>query len=290
MDKYFNPLGIIDLHMHTTVSDGTDTPSEIYSRVMEEGIVLFSITDHDAVKGCKEILTLQRPGSPARFITGAEFSARDEKGKYHILGYGYDPDGKSINALVSKGHSLRFTKLKARISFLKEQYGFEFSGEDIAAIYKLDNPGKPHLGNLMVKYGYAPSKETAINEYINKAHIKSEHIGPEETIKAILDSGGIPVLAHPFYGSGDQLILGDDMDERLRHLMEYGLKGVESFYSGFSIKMIKQMLEFAERYDLYVTAGSDYHGKNKLVQLGDTGFDPEFEIPKGMREFLRKVL
>ncbi|MBO4819651.1 MAG: PHP domain-containing protein [Firmicutes bacterium] len=290
MGSYFNPLGSIDLHMHTTVSDGTDTPAEIYSRVQEEGIVLFSITDHDAVKGCRDILSMQRTRSNSRFITGVEFSARDEMGKYHILGYGYDPTGASVNALVSKGHSLRFSKLKGRISFLKDEYGFEFSGEDIAQIFKLDNPGKPHLGNLMVKYGYAPSKEVAIRDYIDKAVLKSEHIGPEETINAILGSGGIPVLAHPIYGSGDQLILGDEMDERLRHLMDLGLKGVEAFYSGFSIKLIQQMLSFAEKYDLYVTAGSDYHGKNKLVQLGDTGFDPEFEIPKGMREFIRQVL
>ena len=290
MDNYFNPIGKIDLHMHTTVSDGTDTPEEIYSRVLEEGITLFSITDHDAVKGCKEILSLLGKDSPARFITGAEFSARDEGGKYHILGYGYDPAGKSINALVSKGHSLRLSKMTSRISFLKNEFGFEFSGEDIANLFKLDNPGKPHLGNLMVKYGYAESKEQAIDEYINKAGFKSERIGPAETIEAILGSGGIPVLAHPFYGSGDQLILGDEMDARLRHLMDMGLKGVEAFYSGFSVKLIKQMLSFADEYGLYVTAGSDYHGVNKLVKLGDTGFDPEFEIPRGMREFIRIVL
>ena len=80
------------------------------------------------------------------------------------------------------------------------------------------------------------------------------------------------------------------MDARLRHLMDMGLKGVEAFYSGFSVKLIKQMLSFADEYGLYVTAGSDYHGVNKLVKLGDTGFDPEFEIPRGMREFIRIVL
>ena len=142
----------------------------------------------------------------------------------------------------------------------------------------------------MVKYGYAKTKEEAINGYINNAWLKSKYIAPETAIKAILDSGGVPVLAHPVYGSGDQIIVGDEMDERLRHLIDRGLKGVEAFYSGFSIRLIKEMLYFAERYGLYVTAGSDYHGTNKLVELGDTGFDPGIEAPEGMKRFFSDVL
>lgn len=79
------------------------------------------------------------------------------------------------------------------------------------------------------------------------------------------------------------------MDRRIRRLMEYGLKGLEGFYSGFTGKLCRQILSFAERYDLYVTAGSDYHGGNKLVQLGDTGLDGTVERPEGLRRFLSDV-
>ena len=109
----------IDLHMHSTVSDGTDTPEEILARVREAGIALFAVTDHDAVKAGRIIPPLLAEGDPA-FLTGAEFSCRDEEGKYHILGYGYDPDAEPIRKLVETGHGLRMNKVQARLDFLKK--------------------------------------------------------------------------------------------------------------------------------------------------------------------------
>lgn len=275
----------IDLHMHTTVSDGSDTPTELISHVKAAGIGLFSVTDHDAVKGCGIVMDSLAEGDPD-FITGVEFSTRDEHGKYHILGYDYEPGSKAILDIVEKGHSLRMKKVTGRLEFLKKEFGFEFPEEEIQNLLKLDNPGKPHIGNMMVKYGYCESKDRAIDEYINKLHYKSEYIRPEEAIKGILDAGGIPVLAHPIYGSGDELILGPELEDRIKRLMEFGIKGVEAFYSGFSPKMTADMLALAERYDLYVTAGSDYHGTNKTVILGDTGLDNFTELPAGMKKFL----
>lgn len=278
----------IDLHMHTTVSDGSDTPTELISHVKAAGIGLFSVTDHDAVKGCGIVMDSLAEGDPD-FISGVEFSTRDEHGKYHILGYDYEPGSKAILDIVEKGHSLRMKKITGRLEFLKKEFGFEFPEEEIQNLLKLDNPGKPHIGNMMVKYGYCESKDRAIDEYINKLHYKSEYIRPEEAIKGILDAGGIPVLAHPIYGSGDELILGPELEDRIKRLMEFGIKGVEAFYSGFSPKMTADMLALAERYDLYVTAGSDYHGTNKTVVLGDTGLDNVTELPAGMKKFLSAV-
>ena len=278
----------IDLHMHTTVSDGSDSPEEIISYVKEAGIDLFSVTDHDAVKGCKIIKELLNDDDPV-FISGAEFSCKDEKGKYHILGYNYDPDAESITKLVDLGHGYRINKVKKRLEYIKEEFGFHFPDEEIKKLFSLDNPGKPHIGNLMVKYGYAETKEKAIKEFIDRIRFKSEYVRPEEAIEGILKAGGIPVLAHPSYGSGDQIIVGEEMDERLRYLMEFGLKGVEAYYSGFSGKLTQQMLDFAEKYDLYVTAGSDYHGRNKLVVLGDNGLDKASDGPEGLKRFLEAV-
>ena len=149
--------------------------------------------------------------------------------------------------------------------------------------------GKPHLANLMVKNGYADSKETAMHNYLNKLRIRMDFLGPEEAIAGILAGGGIPVLAHPTYGNGDQLIQGENMDRRLQRLMAYGLQGVEAFYSGFSPRLITQMLDLADRYQLYVTAGSDYHGKNKLVVPGDTGMLEGDSLVQGMVNFLDTV-
>lgn len=278
----------LDLHLHSTVSDGTDTPQALLALVRESGLGLFSLTDHDAVKGCEQILRLRGPKDPA-FLTGVEFSCRDGEGKYHILGYGFDPEAPSIRRVVETGHSLRVQKLQARLEFLKTRFGFRFPEEELRKLRELDNPGKPHIGNLMVKYGYAASKEEAIRQYIDRLRSRTEYVRPETAIEGILGAGGIPVLAHPCYGSGDELILGDEMDSRLKKLMNYGLQGLEAFYSGFSDKLRQEMLAFAERYGLYVTAGSDYHGKNKLIAIGETGLGPETELPAGMRRFLKDV-
>ena len=232
----------IDLHMHTTVSDGTDTPAQILQRVRESGITLFSVTDHDAVKGGQEIVRLLGEGDPA-FLIGTELSCKDEDGKYHILGYGYNPDGEDIMRVLTTSHGYRMNKLNKRLDHLEQEYGFHFPEEEIKGLYAMDNPGKPHIGNLMVKYGYVETKEKGIREYINKLHIKGEYVRPETAIEAIRRSGGIPVLAHPSYGSGDQLIIGEDMERRLRKLIGYGLRGVEAFYSGFSNKLIGEVLD-----------------------------------------------
>ena len=278
----------IDLHMHTCVSDGTDTPAEIVGRVKKAGITLFSVTDHDAVDGCSEIVDSLTKGDPA-FIFGVEFSCKDEEGKYHVLGYGYDRNADSILKIVGIGHEHRVNKLKIRLDFLKKEFGFDFSEEDKKRLFSLRNPGKPHIGNMMVKYGYAPTKEIAIENFINKLKSKTEYIRPEDAISAVLNAGGIPVLAHPSYGRGDDLIIGEDMDNRLKRLIGYGLKGVEAFYSGFTAPLTREILGFAVKYGLYVTAGSDYHGENKLVLLGDTNLGAGEEYPIGLKRFLQDV-
>ena len=153
----------------------------------------------------------------------------------------------------------------------------------------MDNPGKPHIGNLMVKYGFAGTKEEAFDRFLNRIRLRTEYIRPEEAIRAILGGGGIPVLAHPAYGSGSEIIVGEEMDARLRRLIGFGLQGVEAFYSGFTQKLIREMLSLAGRYGLYVTAGSDYHGKNKLIDPGDTNLCPPEEYPDGLKRFLEET-
>lgn len=278
--------GRIDLHMHSTLSDGTDTPEQLLKKVIEAGIGVFSVTDHDGVKAGQILPALLRGGGP-RFIPGVEFSCRDEGGKYHVLGYGFDPAGASVNAVVERGHAIRMRKVTFRLDALKTEHGFTFPQEEIDRLLALDNPGKPHIGNLMVKYGYAASKEEAIERVLNPIRVPRDYIRPEEAIAGILGSGGVPVLAHPFYGSGDELILGAEMEERLARLVGFGLKGIEAFYSGFSDKMRGQALALADRFDLLVTAGSDYHGGNKMVALADTGLPDE--APARLLKFLETV-
>lgn len=280
----------IDLHMHTLISDGTDSLDDIIRKVREAGLDLFSVTDHDSIKGgilVPSMLAAVPSEKRTPFLRGVEFSCKDELGKYHILGYGYDPAVSGIAEVVFKGHELRMRKTRARISFLQERFGFSFSEEEVQELLTKDNPGKPHIAKLMVQHGYAENIKQAISEYINKKEFENVHVHPEEAIEGILKSGGIPILAHPSYGDGDELILGEEMDQRLRRLMEFGIKGVEAYYSGFTPKIQEEVLNFADQYDLYVTAGSDYHGGNKMVELGWTNLDDVADAPAGLARFLR---
>ncbi|MBQ7064269.1 MAG: PHP domain-containing protein [Firmicutes bacterium] len=278
----------IDLHMHTTVSDGTDSPEAILERVREEGIRLFSVTDHDAVKAARIIPPLLGGGDPF-FVTGAEFSCRDEEGKYHILGYGFDPDSAPMLELIETGHRFRMEKLMGRIEHLRQEFGIVLPEEERERLLKEDNPGKPHIGNLLTRLGYAESKDQAIREILNHIHYDGEYVRPEEAIRCILKGGGIPVLAHPTYGDGDQLILGEAMEKRLRRLTSFGLEGLEGYYSGFTARIRQEVLGFAEQFGLYVTAGSDYHGANKLVRLGDIGALASEPCAEGLLRFLERI-
>ena len=278
----------IDLHLHTNVSDGTDTPEELFRCVREAGIRLFAITDHDGYNAHEALRGRMAEDDP-RLLTGIEFSCKDEEGKYHILGYNFDPDADAIVNVVEISHAYRMRKVRKRLDLLKEEYNIDLPEEEVKHLLAMENPGKPHIGNLLVKYGYSETRDQAINEIINKLHVHSEYVRPEEAIAGILGAGGIPVLAHPLFGSGDELILGDEMDARLRRLMGFGLQGVEGFYSGFTDKLRAQVLALAAKYGLYVTAGSDYHGTNKMVRLGDTGLDEVTEFPEGLTRFLEAV-
>ncbi len=283
-----NVLEKADLHMHTSASDGTDSPSEIIELVKEEGIGLFSVTDHDTIQGCRMVISARSSSDP-HFLTGVEFSCRDEGGKYHILGYGYDVDAGPIHELVEATHVLRLEQFGERIKAITKEYGFYFSEENLRELYSHEEPGKPHLGNMMARLGYAKSKDDAILNYLNKVKIHSKYIRPEDAIQGILRSGGIPVLAHPVYGSGEELYMGEDMEMRLRHLLELGIQGVEAYYSAFTMPMQELMLDLADKYRLYVTAGSDYHGTNKLILLGDTNLERISDAHPGFRRFLNAV-
>ncbi len=301
----------IDLHMHTTASDGSDTPEELLEKILAAGFEFFSVTDHDSTSACLRVgrrLSLMKESRDAgqkengtsgpqenisplpSFIPGIELSCEDEKGKYHILGYGYQYEWGNVLRLTRETHALRMSKLSRRLQNLREAYGITFPEEELAALYQLDNPGKPHIGRLMVKYGHARSISEAIKGYLNKYSPPEGHIRPEQAIRAVLADGGIPVLAHAIYGDGDQLIMGPELGERIERLMNFGLMGLECFYSGFSPKQRQIMLSLAEHYDLYVTAGSDYHGTNKLIELGDTGLEEEGGTYPLLEKFLENVI
>ena len=270
-----------DLHLHSTVSDGSDTPLQLLEKIRNSDIDIFSLTDHDSYLGCEEIKKNLRAGDPT-FLGGIELTCRDNLGKYHILGYCYDVNKPSIISSVEVTHSARRSKANGRIRFLTEEKGFQFTKEEIDAILENENPGKPHFVSLLLKKGYVKDKAEGFN-LISEYKGKDKKLTPEEAIDAILSADGIPVLAHGILGDGSESLSEEEISARVKRLKGFGLMGLECYYSAYTKKQTEIMLTVAKENNLMVTAGSDYHGKNKTVKLGESG-NPD---SKNMERFYR---
>lgn len=256
---------VIDLHTHSTASDGTDTPLRLAEKIQAIGIHVFALTDHDTVAGTEVLLKNLPKG--VTFVPGIEFSCRMDTGKCHILGYCCDTSHPSFRATLREGAELRGGKLDLRLGFLRDR-GIIFPKEEINALRQVPGAGKPHLGNLMVKYGYAASRQEAIQNVINLCPTGSSRIPARMAVKAILASGGIPVWAHPLGGEGEKAISPERFEMMLDELSGYGLMGLECFYSKYPLVHCERLAGIARERNLLISCGSDYHGTNKAIALG----------------------
>lgn len=255
----------IDLHMHSTASDGTDTPTQLVEKMLTRNIQTFAMTDHDTILGVEQV-NEQLPENTT-FIPGVEFSCRMLSGKCHILGYGYDANHPAFQAVLAEGTNLRQAKLDVRLSFLQER-GIVFPDEELSKLHQLPSVGKPHLANLMVKFGYAGSIKEAIDDTLNLCHTSSSRVSAETAVRAIAAAGGIPVWAHPLGGTGEKEIGKDQFSLMLKELIGYGLKGLECFYSKYPMASCEKLADVAREKSLLISGGSDYHGKNKNIEPG----------------------
>lgn len=155
----------IDLHLHTTASDGSCTPTELAVLLRQQGIHTFAITDHDTVAGAAEMLA-HAPGG-MRFIPGVEFSCRSGVGRYHILGYGIHPEDPLLLAAIEEGRQLRLGKLELRLAHLRNTHGITFTEDEVLWLRSRKSPGKPHLGRLLLSRGLGNTMMEVLDRYIN---------------------------------------------------------------------------------------------------------------------------
>lgn len=265
----------IDLHMHTTYSDGSDTVPELFDKILSSDIRVFSITDHDSIMGSIEMESLVNKHttthSNARhisFIPGVELSCVSPAGKCHILGYNYDKNNKDLLMLIDKVKSMRKNNLDKRLDFLKNIYSITFSQKEIDWLYSLNNAGKPHLAKLIIAQHKASTISEAITKYLLACDTVSAKINATEGIKAISRAGGIPIWAHPLGGEGERRLSLEEFNCLYGHLKECGIKGLECYYSRYTHEEIEFLKETAATDGLLITGGSDYHGTNKSIVLG----------------------
>ena len=266
---------IVDLHMHSTASDGKDTPAVLWEKIKGLGICCFSLTDHDTIDGAREMEQLAARDNAAdiTFIRGIEFSCITPVGKCHILGYGYDWDNAEFRAVLDKSADLRRRKLEQRLDFLRREYQIEFAEADIEAMRRMKSIGKPHLAERMIKMGIVDSVSDAIEKYIDHCPKLGTRMPAEEVIHAIRAAKGISVWAHPYGGVGEKARSEEEFRAQFACLTDSGIQGLECFYSNYPRTKVEKLIATATEQELCISGGSDYHGRKQYPDLGTLNED-----------------
>lgn len=274
----------IDLHVHTTKSDGTVPPEDIAAAAAKAGLSAIAVTDHDTVAGIEAAAAAGKEWG-VEVVPGVELSSGWEHHEIHLLGYCFDPASEALRPAlewVIKDRRDRNEKMAA----LMREDGIPVTAEELYARYPQSTVGRPHFAVKLMERGLASSVKDAFARYLapgQKYYVRRHFIPFDEAVGVVRRAGGRAVLAHPF-----QYKLGDG---ELRRLLDYcvsvGLEGMECLYSGYTPQQEKYLLDLAGEYGLRVTGGSDYHGAHKPdIALGfGTG---DLRVPYELLEKLRR--
>lgn len=261
----------IDLHIHTSASDGTYCAREILERALHLNLYAISITDHDTIEGCKDALTF---GIPPRiqFLTGVEISAAPPEGypinaSFHILGYDFDiwdPELTDSLRMLQEARRERNPKILKKLS----RMGIHISMQEITDLAAGGQAGRPHIAQIMLRKGIVRSIDEAFDNYLGKgkcAYVEKFRIGCGKAIDIIRNAGGIAVLAHPFLlGLSDAML-----KDLIVTLKSMGIEGLEVYYPEHSLENINYYEHLAWDHDLLMTGGTDFHGNLKPeIQIG----------------------
>ncbi|RLB07553.1 MAG: phosphoesterase [Deltaproteobacteria bacterium] len=274
----------VDLHVHTTASDGTMSPAEVVRYAKEKGLRAIAITDHDTIEGLDEGI---REGKVQKLevIPGLELSVDYPKGTMHLLGYYIDPDCSQLVEklmVVQKARSERNFKMLKKL----QELGIEVGLSELKRVAGHGQIGRPHFAQIMVQKGYVNSFQEAFDHFLRKggpAYVEKFKFSPEEAMRIIVEAGGVPVLAHPF--TLNQLNKRE-LEELILELKEKGLEGIEVYYPDHTVQQREFYRYLAEKHGLFISGGSDFHGQTKEgVELGE-GYG-DIELPYSLVEELK---
>lgn len=290
---------MIDLHLHTYYSDGTMSPEALVSLAAQRGVDTVAITDHDGTGGIEEGL---RAGEKygVKVLPGIELSTEDEQGVYmHILGYCFDPDNRELKSELEHIRRKRVERNEKLLSALHE-IGCQITEEDLKLREGQDYVGKPIFAMALVRKGYINHPQEAFREgrFMRSETVRRVHrekVAAKRAVELITLAGGIPVLAHPMKISHLSKERGElffrKLDELILKLKSWGLQGIECYYSQHSLEETEKLIRLAQKYNLLITAGSDFHGRemDENIEIGgfptDQSFDKNVMIQKFVRRF-----
>ncbi len=248
---------IADLHTHSTASDGQYTPAQLIRLAKDRGIEVLALTDHDTLDGLEEAVRTGRELG-IQVLRGVELGAKEYR-SLHILGYGFSPDAPALQKLCAWMKEGRDQRKYRIIDFLREK-GLELTLEEVEEIAGGDIIARPHFAQAMVRRGYAADNREAFDRYLDTSeYAKIERQKPDARtcVETIRSAGGKVSLAHPY-----QIKLPDEELEKLvQALAGYGLDAIECYYPRHTPEQQAFYLHLADKYHLYITGGSDFHGE-----------------------------
>ncbi len=265
----------VDLHTHSTASDGELAPPELVRLALERGLTTIALTDHDSIAGIDAAMRAAR-GTALEVIPGVELSADVPQGEVHVLGYFVDWHAADFLAMLVQfrdGRYGRAEKMTQKLTALGAPISFE-RVKEIAGDAAI---GRPHVAQALVEAGHVATVTEAFDKYIGRngpAYVERFRLTPEDAVALILRAGGVPVLAHP-----------REVTDWIFPLVKAGLLGLEVHYGLYDDATRAELARLAKQYDLIATGGSDFHGLNKMGHMSGLGGNA---VPPEVVDKLRK--
>jgi len=245
----------VDLHLHTTASDGSFTPTKVVDKAVELGLKTIAITDHDTIGGIEEA-QLAAVDKNLEVIPGIELNTDISDVEVHILGYYINTNDLKLTDTLSKLRNSRYNRAQRMVKKLN-QLGIDITFKRVCQLAGEGSLGRVHIAQAIIESGYVKEISQAFDRYIGKgspAYINRYKLTPVEAVKLVKRAGGVPVLAHPALAKRDYLI---------PELVNAGLQGLEVYHSEHDEDDVQHYAALAEEYELIKTGGSDCHGPNK---------------------------
>jgi predicted metal-dependent phosphoesterase TrpH len=244
--------GGVDLHAHTTASDGALTPRELVRLAARHRVRVLAVTDHDSTEGLAEAID-EAAGHGIEIVPGLEINTDVPGAEIHVLGYYVDWQAGWFQAFLREQRAERVARVHRIVERLTE-LGLPITAEEVFAVCREGSPGRPHVAQAMVNRGHVKSVREAFDRWLRAggpANVPRRRLEPDEAVAVIRRAGGVPVLAHPGLA---------DRDEMIPALVASGLAGIETYYPEHSAAQVTAYRSMCERLDLVATGGSDYHG------------------------------
>jgi len=264
--------GKVDLHVHTSASDGRFSPEEIVSKAVKLGVNTLAICDHDNTDGVVPAMQAAANAFPQlTVIPGVEISTYAPGSEVHILGYFIDINDSRLKSALADSRNSRLGRAKAMIAKLNE-LGIDIDWQQVKNIAGNSTVGRPHIARAMLEKGYIKTFNEAFDKCIGlggPAYVERHKLTPAQAVTLVKEAKGLPVLAHPF--------TIDDPQGLIVELKAAGLAGIEVYYNNYSADKRSELARMAARHNLIATGGSDYHGIDESTEtmLGDAGTPAE---------------